>query len=122
MNESKVDKSSRDEAPFGMILEHLKKVYSGRIAYEFMHIPDASERRWFYHAVESWERPAMTPEEKKRIFELLSKSEVGLGRGGMLWRWFGIAMGMSLHPVYSHISYSSLCQLTLITLSTIHDC
>ncbi|RUS14431.1 thiamine diphosphate-binding protein, partial [Endogone sp. FLAS-F59071] len=76
VNESKTDKSSRDEAPFGVIIEHLKKVYSGRIAYEFMHIPDASERRWFYHAVESWERPAMTPEEKKRIFELLSRSEV----------------------------------------------
>ncbi|RUS14432.1 hypothetical protein BC937DRAFT_93843 [Endogone sp. FLAS-F59071] len=90
VNESKTDKSSRDEAPFGVIIEHLKKVYSGRIAYEFMHIPDASERRWFYHAVESWERPAMTPEEKKRIFELLSRSEVGLGgswSGSDMWWW-----------------------------------
>ncbi|RUS30552.1 thiamine diphosphate-binding protein [Jimgerdemannia flammicorona] len=76
VNESKTDKTSLEEATFETIHTHLKSVYSGRIAYEFIHIPDASERRWFYHAVESWEKPVMSPHEKRRIFELLSRSEV----------------------------------------------
>jgi probable 2-oxoglutarate dehydrogenase E1 component DHKTD1 len=42
----------------------------------FLFMQDASERRWFAHQVESYQKPPITPEDKKRIFELLSKSEV----------------------------------------------
>lgn len=39
-------------------------------------LQNASERRWFAHQVESYQKPPITPDDKKRIFELLSKSEV----------------------------------------------
>ncbi|KAI8331977.1 oxoglutarate dehydrogenase, E1 component [Choanephora cucurbitarum] len=68
--------TSKNEADFETILNHLQAVYCGKIAYEFMHLPSASERRWWYHAVESWDKPQMTNEQKKRIHHLLSKSEV----------------------------------------------
>ncbi|KAI9478279.1 MAG: oxoglutarate dehydrogenase, E1 component [Benjaminiella poitrasii] len=64
------------EADFKTILDHLQAVYCGKIAYEFMHLPSASERRWWYRAVESWDKPQLTTEQKKRIHEILSKSEV----------------------------------------------
>ncbi|KAJ2964596.1 hypothetical protein NQZ79_g439 [Umbelopsis isabellina] len=75
VNQSKHDKSSKEEASFETILHHLQSTYCGRIAYEFMHIPSASERRWWYYAVESWNKPTLTPEKKKHIYELLSRSE-----------------------------------------------
>ncbi|OZJ02164.1 hypothetical protein BZG36_04628 [Bifiguratus adelaidae] len=67
---------SMEVATFGRIYEHLRQVYCGRIAYEFMHIPSASERRWWYEAVEMWNRPQLNSEEKKRIYRLLVRSEV----------------------------------------------
>ncbi|KAI8064307.1 oxoglutarate dehydrogenase, E1 component [Gilbertella persicaria] len=67
--------SNKNEADFETILNHLHTVYCGKIAYEFMHLPSASERRWWYHAVESWEKPQLTIDQKKRIHKLLSKSE-----------------------------------------------
>ncbi|KAI8991755.1 oxoglutarate dehydrogenase, E1 component [Mycotypha africana] len=66
----------QDEASFETILNHLQSVYCGKIAYEFMHLPSASERRWWYHAVESWEKPPLSVEQKKNIHKILSKSEV----------------------------------------------
>ncbi|PHZ07394.1 2-oxoglutarate dehydrogenase, E1 component [Rhizopus microsporus ATCC 52813] len=68
--------SGGEEADFKTILNHLQAVYCGKIAYEFMHIPSASERRWWYHAVESWQKPELTADQKKRIHELLVNSEV----------------------------------------------
>ncbi|KAI7906070.1 oxoglutarate dehydrogenase, E1 component [Cokeromyces recurvatus] len=73
---SGIQNSENVEADFKTILNHLQAVYCGKIAYEFMHLPSASERRWWYHAVESWNKPQLTIEQKKRIHELLSKSEV----------------------------------------------
>ena len=61
------------------IVSYLRAVYVGNIAYEFMHSPSKSERLWFSHILES---SAIAPqnvakaEEKKRIWELLAKSEV----------------------------------------------
>ncbi|KAF7732562.1 hypothetical protein EC973_003309 [Apophysomyces ossiformis] len=75
VNESKTDAASREEADVQTILDHLNAVYCGKIAYEFMHLPSASERRWWYHAVESWNKPQLSVEQKKRIHELLAKSE-----------------------------------------------
>ncbi|CAO3646284.1 unnamed protein product [Cunninghamella echinulata] len=75
VNESKNDPSFKEEADFKTIINHLNESYCGKIAYEFMHIPSASERRWWYHAVESWNKPQLSKDEKKRIHQLLSQSE-----------------------------------------------
>lgn len=40
------------------------------------HVQSASERRWWYHAVESWEKPEYSAKQKKHMHEILSKSEV----------------------------------------------
>ncbi|KAK3814456.1 MAG: thiamine diphosphate-binding protein [Benniella sp.] len=76
VNQSKSNTEAKDEANLKTIIGHLEKSYCGNIAYEFMHIPNASERRWFAHQVESYQKPPITPDDKKRIFELLTKSEV----------------------------------------------
>ncbi|KAI1316028.1 hypothetical protein EDD11_010492 [Mortierella claussenii] len=76
VNKSKSNTDAKDEAALKTILAHLEKSYCGNIAYEFMHIPNASERRWFAHEVESYTKPPITPDDKQRIFELLTKSEV----------------------------------------------
>ncbi|KAL1921370.1 uncharacterized protein VTP21DRAFT_11086 [Calcarisporiella thermophila] len=76
VNESRENKESRNDATLSTIVEHLKKTYCGKIAYEFMHIPNASERRWFARRVESFEKRQLSHEDKKRIFEILTKSEV----------------------------------------------
>ncbi|ORZ14017.1 dehydrogenase E1 and transketolase domain-containing protein 1 [Absidia repens] len=75
VSESKQDPSAKEEADFKTILNHLNATYCGNIAYEFMHIPSASERRWWYNAVESWNKPQLSTDEKKRIHQLLSQSE-----------------------------------------------
>ncbi|SAM06364.1 hypothetical protein [Absidia glauca] len=75
VSESKQDPSAKEEADFKTILSHLNATYCGNIAYEFMHLPSASERRWWYHAVESWNKPQLSVDEKKRIHHLLSQSE-----------------------------------------------
>ncbi|CAG8546415.1 38028_t:CDS:10 [Gigaspora margarita] len=76
VNESKTSTNSKVEANLGHIISHLKKVYSGKVAYEFMHIPNASERRWFYYMIESFNILSLTIEQKRRIFEVLTRSEV----------------------------------------------
>ncbi|ESK91976.1 putative 2-oxoglutarate dehydrogenase e1 component mitochondrial [Moniliophthora roreri MCA 2997] len=62
------------------ITRHLKSVYVGRIAYEYMHSPSKTERLWFSHLLESKALPvALAGEDrelKKRIHGLLSRSEV----------------------------------------------
>ncbi|KAL0089060.1 hypothetical protein F4703DRAFT_1839178 [Phycomyces blakesleeanus] len=75
VTESKQDPSAKQEADTETIINHLNSVYCGNIAYEFMHSPSASERRWWYHALESWNKPQLTEDQKKRIHQLLTKSE-----------------------------------------------
>ncbi|KAF5310667.1 hypothetical protein D9619_007724 [Psilocybe cf. subviscida] len=67
------------------ITEHLRQVYVGNIAYEYMHSPSKTERLWFSHLLESESLPEPdavpllrmdTPEKKKRIHDLLARSEV----------------------------------------------
>ncbi|KAJ3363706.1 hypothetical protein GGF32_003743 [Allomyces javanicus] len=67
---------SREQASLETIVKHLENTYAGRIAYEFAHIPNSSERRWFAHMVESFEKKKFSADEKKRIQALLTKSEV----------------------------------------------
>ncbi|CAJ0902185.1 8320_t:CDS:10 [Entrophospora sp. SA101] len=69
-------KDSKKQEKLEEIINYLKKVYCGRVTYEFMHIPDASEKRWFYNVIESNYEVNLKFEQKKRIFELLVRSEV----------------------------------------------
>ena len=66
------------------ITNHLRSVYVGRIAYEYMHSPSKTERLWFSHILEasssSGSRGSRTPAlpgatQKKRIHKLLAQSE-----------------------------------------------
>ena len=67
---------ARDTAPIEVILEQLKSTYTGRIGFEFAHLPDEAERRWFERTVEMMERPEYSPEERIKFHTLLLKSEV----------------------------------------------
>ncbi|KAG6871746.1 hypothetical protein C0995_000516 [Termitomyces sp. Mi166 len=68
------------------ITRHLRNVYVGRIAYEYMHSPSKTERLWFSHLLESESLPSSGSKEapitipdantKRRIHELLARSEV----------------------------------------------
>lgn len=66
--------------PLRQIISHLRAVYVGAIAYEYMHSPDKSERLWFSHLLESEGEPERDgrygEESKRRMWELLAKSEV----------------------------------------------
>jgi len=62
----------------------MRETYVGRIAYEFMHSPSKTERLWFSHVLESGQESStnesggesLTVEEKRRILELIVRSEV----------------------------------------------
>ncbi|TFK38288.1 Transketolase, pyrimidine binding domain-containing protein [Crucibulum laeve] len=66
------------------IERHLRAVYVGRIAYEYMHSPSKTERLWFSHLLESQTLPLPNDQplnvideaRKRRIHELLARSEV----------------------------------------------
>eukprot|EP00834_Sanchytrium_tribonematis_P005647 NODE_356_length_8904_cov_1.034412.p1 type:complete len:728 gc:universal NODE_356_length_8904_cov_1.034412:2064-4247(+) len=58
------------------IYKYLKSIYCGRIGYEFAHIPNTSERRWFQYMVESLEKAKFEEKEKLRIHRMLIQSEV----------------------------------------------
>ncbi|KAH9887940.1 dehydrogenase E1 and transketolase domain-containing protein 1 [Cubamyces lactineus] len=64
--------------PLERITRHLRDVYVGRIAYEYMHSPSKTERLWFSHMLEKEndEEGRLAPEERKRIHEILAHSEV----------------------------------------------
>ncbi|KNC96364.1 oxoglutarate dehydrogenase (succinyl-transferring), E1 component [Spizellomyces punctatus DAOM BR117] len=66
----------KQQASLQEIMTHLRNVYCGRIGFEFTHIPNLSERKWFATLVESDPVKPLTDGDKKRIFELLTKSEV----------------------------------------------
>ncbi|KAG5638575.1 hypothetical protein H0H81_011795 [Sphagnurus paluster] len=67
----------------GQITRHLRSVYVGRIAHEYMHSPSKTERLWFAHLLESEALPqaqdpasASAIEKKRHIHRLLARSEV----------------------------------------------
>ncbi|GLB42448.1 putative 2-oxoglutarate dehydrogenase C-terminal [Lyophyllum shimeji] len=76
--------SSEEWWTLGEITRHLRTVYAGRIAYEYMHSPSKSERLWFSHLLESESLPSsqeppitvIDAEMKQRIHGLLARSEV----------------------------------------------
>lgn len=60
----------------GDITRHLRGIYTGRIAYEYMHSPSKNERLWFSHFLESQAATGKTAQDaKKRIHSLLAQSE-----------------------------------------------
>ncbi|EIW54703.1 dehydrogenase E1 and transketolase domain-containing protein 1 [Trametes versicolor FP-101664 SS1] len=64
--------------PLERIARHLREVYVGRVAYEYMHSPSKTERLWFSHLLESESEEArrVGAEQRKRIHKLLAQSEV----------------------------------------------
>ncbi|OSX61116.1 hypothetical protein POSPLADRAFT_1074828 [Postia placenta MAD-698-R-SB12] len=68
---------TKDEWTLGEITQHLRSIYVGRIAYEYMHSPSKTERLWFSHLLES-QPPSnvkMSKDQKTRIYSLLAQSE-----------------------------------------------
>lgn len=57
------------------ITNHLRSVYLGRIAYEYMHSPSKTERLWFSHILEARTPALPGVHQKKRIHRLLVQSE-----------------------------------------------
>ncbi|KAI0063865.1 2-oxoglutarate dehydrogenase, E1 component [Artomyces pyxidatus] len=60
------------------ITNHLRSVYVGRIAYEYMHSPSKTERLWFSHMLETRSAPPEEEEQRRRkarIHALLAQSE-----------------------------------------------
>ncbi|KAI0699000.1 dehydrogenase E1 and transketolase domain-containing protein 1 [Cytidiella melzeri] len=60
------------------ITKHLRGIYVGRIAYEYMHSPSKIERMWFSHLLESESEvtlPKQDAESRQRAYELLARSE-----------------------------------------------
>ncbi|KAJ3786016.1 Transketolase, pyrimidine binding domain-containing protein [Lentinula aff. detonsa] len=59
------------------ITRHLREVYVGKIAYEYMHSQSKTERLWFSHLLESNTMPQPVDKQlKQRIHGLLARSEV----------------------------------------------
>ena len=63
--------------PLSEIVHHLRSVYVGRIAFEYMHSPIKSERLWWSHFLESAKGPQLlSRDEKRKIWSLMMHSEV----------------------------------------------
>ncbi|KAJ7367025.1 dehydrogenase E1 and transketolase domain-containing protein 1 [Mycena albidolilacea] len=66
----------------GQVTEHLRNIYTGPIAYEYMHSTSKTERLWFSHTLESKQLAsaqdgnALSVKLKERVHGLLAKSEV----------------------------------------------
>lgn len=65
-----------DKATVGQFVEKLKRIYSGRLGVEFMHIQNPEARSWLLERIESSEnRTAFTKEDKKRFLQELTETE-----------------------------------------------
>ncbi|KAF8158979.1 dehydrogenase E1 and transketolase domain-containing protein 1 [Mycena galopus ATCC 62051] len=66
----------------GQVTEHLRNIYTGPIAYEYMHSPSKTERLWFarFFTDDGHRTPStadgLSAPEKERVHGLLAKSEV----------------------------------------------
>lgn len=71
-----VDTETPVEWTLEQLTRHLRAVYVGRIAYEYMHSPSKTERLWFSHLLESENAASKTTDTaKERIHGLLARSE-----------------------------------------------
>src|SRR5699024_11294320 len=54
---------------------HLYGVYTGPIAYQYMHINDSKERQWLKETIENQDEVNLKSDEKIELFKVLSKVE-----------------------------------------------
>lgn len=72
------DDTGKTEWSLDDITKHLRGVYVGRIAYEYMHSPSKTERLWFSHLLESENEATLVKKDKElrqRTHGLLARSE-----------------------------------------------
>ncbi len=72
------DNIGRTEWSLEDITKHLRSIYVGRIAYEYMHSPSKTERMWFSHLLESEADVTQLKKDtdtRQRTYELLARSE-----------------------------------------------
>ncbi|KAI8324424.1 dehydrogenase E1 and transketolase domain-containing protein 1 [Martensiomyces pterosporus] len=72
----KVNGESPKHATMAEIHQALMDTYCGHVAFEFEHIPDIAERRWFADFVEATGHDTkLDDSRKRRFYELLARSE-----------------------------------------------
>jgi 2-oxoglutarate dehydrogenase E1 component len=89
------------------IVDILKRTYSGRIGYEFMHINDAEQKDWLQRRIEGPDKEiAFTPEGKRAILNKLVEAE-GFEKFSALrflgTKRFGLDGGESMVPALEQI-------------------
>eukprot|EP01114_Cavostelium_apophysatum_P008298 TRINITY_DN2068_c0_g1_i2.p1 TRINITY_DN2068_c0_g1~~TRINITY_DN2068_c0_g1_i2.p1 ORF type:complete len:950 (+),score=302.99 TRINITY_DN2068_c0_g1_i2:181-3030(+) len=65
----------KKKAKLSEILDHLKQVYCGKVAGEFLYIQNVQQRRWFSDKLEALPKTQLSSEDKLRIFSLVSEAE-----------------------------------------------
>lgn len=78
-------KGASSEASLNDIVGHLRATYCGRIAFEFEHLVNPSERRWFAEMVEGHQSPELSDKDKLHIHGLLARSEVHTADAASRW-------------------------------------
>lgn len=66
----------KDKASVDDVVAHLRKSYCGRVSFEFEHLPNESERRWFAQMVETRDDKPLTADDRRSIHAMLARSEV----------------------------------------------
>ena len=70
------DLSGSPKLPLAEIIRHLKQIYCGPLALEYMHIPDTAEREWLQERLEAnGARPQFDAETKRLILKEITAAE-----------------------------------------------
>lgn len=70
------DLSGSPKLPLAEIVRHLKQIYCGPLALEYMHIPDTAEREWLQARLEAnGARPQFDAETKRLILKEITAAE-----------------------------------------------
>ena len=70
------DLSGSPKLPLAEIIRHLKQIYCGPLALEYMHIPDTAEREWLQARLEAnGARPQFDAETKRLILKEITAAE-----------------------------------------------
>ena len=70
------DLSGSPKLPLAEIIRHLKQIYCGPLALEYMHIPDTAEREWLQERLEAnGARPQFDADTKRRILKEITAAE-----------------------------------------------
>ena len=96
-----------DSSTLHDILQILKETYCGNIGAEYMYIADTAQKRWIQDRLETNRaRPQFSPEEKRRILELLTAAETlekYLHTRYVGQKRFSLEGGDSLIPLLDHL-------------------